>query len=132
MDHLKSHEYYEDRYDKHTVERCRRFMSHRYNLDEMPDSDFEDIKKTPKNIEIIKEIKGNWAGLVNELMAWFYAAERYNDKSIAIDRWLREDHEHDERIAKIEPPDHVRCHECLTTKLKLESKDEYWRSDKRH
>ena len=130
--YLKSREHYEDLYDEHTVDRCRWYRDFKPNFDEMPDSDFKDIKKTPKNTEILREIKTNWAGLVGELSTWFYAAERFNQKSSTIDEWMRRDREHDEQISKIEPPDHVRCRECLSTDLRLISKDEYWRADKRH
>ncbi len=132
MEKLKSREHYEDLYDKHTVERCRWHRDFKPNFDEIPDSDFKDIKKTPKNTEVLRKIKTNWAGLVGELSTWFYAAERYNQKSSTIDEWERRDQEHDEEIAKIEPPGHVRCRECLSTDLRLISKDEYWRADKRH
>ncbi len=124
--YLKDRQHYEDRYDKWTVDRCRNFASHK---PEITDEDFAKEKLTPEQVKAMKEIKGNWFGIVQEMATFGYAAERYNNKNSYIDKQMREDREKDERLAKIQPPGHIRCRECLAiTGLKLISADE-WHGD---
>jgi ribosomal protein L40E len=127
-EHLKPREYYEDLYDKFTVERCRRFKNRSHDQ-EIEDSDFGDVEKTPHNIEVMKEIKTNWGWLVSDMLVWGNAAYRFNTKAATIEEWEQRDREHDERVAKLTPPEHVRCRECLSTDLRLTMSEEYWRPD---
>ncbi len=120
--HLQTREYYEDQYDNHTVERCRRMIAFK---PEITDDDFKDQNLSPEQLASMKKVKEDWSKVAMELATFSYAGERYNDKERYIDEWMLEDREHDERLAKIEAPKHVRCRECLGTSLRLISKDEY-------
>ena len=126
--HLQTRERYEDLYDEWTVESCRRLYSRKPTI---TDEDFAREKLTPEQIKAMKGIKYDWLKIVQELGAFTYAAERYNNKDQVIDELMRKDREKDERLAKIEPPSHIRCRECLATDLRLISKDEYWGESKR-
>ena len=123
--HLKEREHYEDLYDSFTVDTCRHM---RFSNKEIPDEEFLGQDLSEEQIKALKDIKGGWIDVVREIGTFCYAAERYKDKSEAIDEWMKKDREKDERLAKLEPPRHVRCRECLSTNLRLESKDEYWGS----
>lgn len=121
--YLKNQAYYEGLYDSFTVETCRSMNSHKFDI---TDKDFEDQDLSPEQIKAMKEIKSNWSDVAREIAVFTYAAERYSSKAQTVDKWMRDDHDKDERLAKIEPPHHVRCRECLSTNLRLISKDEYW------
>lgn len=121
--HLKEREYYEDLYDSFTVDTCR-FM--RFSDKDIPDEEFLGQDLSEDQIKALKDIKSGWIDVAREIGTFCYAAERYKDKSETIDEWIKKDREKDERLAKLEPPRHVRCRECLSTNLRLESKEEYW------
>ncbi len=121
--HLKEREYYEDLYDSFTVETCRHM---RLPGKEISDEEFKGQDLSEEQIKALKDIRGGWTDVAQEIGAFCYAAERYKKKSEVIDEWMKKDREKDERLAKLEPPRHVRCRECLSTNLRLESKEEYW------
>lgn len=127
--HLKTQEYYEDIYDKWTVESCRRMSSNKL---ELTDDDFEKEKLTAEQIKNMKAIKSEWSGVAREMAVFTFAAERHNNKSQVIDDMMRRDKEQDEKLAKIEPPTHVRCRECLSTQLRLISTDEHHDTSEKH
>jgi DNA-directed RNA polymerase subunit RPC12/RpoP len=120
--HLQTREYYEDLYDKWTVESCRRMASFE---PEIKDEDFAGEKLTSEQLEKMKEIRRQWSGVAAEMATFTYAAERYTNKDRFIGEWMQKDRERDERLARIQPPEHVRCRECLSTNLQLISKDEH-------
>lgn len=127
--HPQTREYYEDLYDKWTVESCRRMASFK---PEIKDEDFGGEELTPEQLEKMKEIRLQWSGVAAEIATFTYAAQRYNDKDAAISKWMQDDRERDERLAKIQPPEHVRCRECLSTNLRLISKDEHGSTKPKH
>jgi hypothetical protein len=121
--YLKNQAYYEDLYDSFTVETCRSMNSRKFDIN---DKDFEGQNLSPEQIKAMKQIKSDWSEVAREIAVFTYAAERYRSKSQTVDKWMRDDRDKDERLSKIEPPRHVRCRECLSTNLRLISKDEYW------
>jgi DNA-directed RNA polymerase subunit RPC12/RpoP len=120
--YLQTHENYEDIYDKWTVESCRRMATRE---PEVRDEDFKNEKLTPKQLKAMKQVKYDWLKVARELAVFSYAADRYMHKDETISDWMQRDRERDERLAEIEPPSHIRCRECLSTDLRLISKDEY-------
>lgn len=121
--HSREREYYEDLYDSFTVETCRNMNSRKFDV---TDKDFEGQELSPEQVKAMKDIKADWSEVAREITVFTYAAERYKNKSQTVDKWMRDDRDKDERLSKIEPPRHVRCRECLSTNLRLISKDEYW------
>lgn len=121
--YLKDQAHYEDLYDSFTVDSCRVMNSHKFDI---TDKDVEGQDLSPEQVEAMKAIKADWSEVAREIAVFTYAAERYKNKSQTVDKWMRDDRDKEERLAKIEPPHHVRCRECLSTNLRLISKDEYW------
>ena len=126
--YLKELEHYEDLYDSSTVESCRRMISPNFDIS---DEDFKDQGLSVEQLEAMKKIKADWSKVAAEIATFCYAAERYRSRSEVIDDWMKKDRERDERLAKLEPPVHVRCRECLSTNLRLTSKEEDWGDHKR-
>lgn len=61
---LKPREYYEDIYDKGTVDQCRLLRDHKLKV---TDKDIEDAKLTPSESAKIQEVKGLWINVVQEM-----------------------------------------------------------------
>lgn len=84
--HLKERDYYEDLYDSFTVDTCRHM---RFSDKEIPDEEFLGQDLSEEQIKALKDIKGGWIDVVREIGTFCYAAERYKDKSEAIDEWMK-------------------------------------------
>ncbi len=93
--YLNDRQYYEDRYDRYTVERCRIF-------EESADRAVKD-EKWPERSGV----------LYYEVGLYYFKGERFADREETIDKWMREDREKDEKFENTNPPSSVKCKFCL-------------------
>lgn len=120
MTYLKPREHYEDIYDKGTVEECR--FLHHHKL-EITDKDIEDADATPEEKAKLQEVKGLWIDVVQEMAAFFAAAERFNKKEAWIEKMMTEDKTKDHILATTQLPDNAHCRKCHGKNLRTISKD---------
>lgn len=123
--HLKKRKYYEDLYDKLTVESARRSIKYYYDFYE----DFE--KKLPKdekidrpgNVFVLNVFYMQTVG--NELL------ERYEKRDQHIREWMERDEAKDEQIATARLTEEPYCHHCgkhglrITDKSLMHKGDDY-------
>lgn len=121
--HLKERTYYEDLYDKHTVEWARRGMVH---YDKFY-ADFE--SKLPKDEKIYGP--GN-AFLINV----FYMEtvgndllKRYDEREQSIGEWINRDQAKDDQIANARLAEEPMCHHCGRQGLRITDKSLMHRGD---
>ncbi len=100
--HLKSHQYYIDLYDRHTVEECRR-TEHIGEEVDVPDSEDKSISAEDK--ERVKNY-------VNRLHLNFVKGERYLNKEKIIREWMDADQRRDDLYEFAQPPEDIRCLTC--------------------
>lgn len=98
--HLKEKQYYIDLYDRHTVERCRRY-ARVDDSDELP----RDKKVTTAQAKAVKD----WA---NELFLKFETGERYQNKDKTIQEWMARDQALDDLYENAQAPEDIRCLTC--------------------
>lgn len=120
MKYLQTREYYEDIYDKGTVEQCR--FLHHHKL-EVTDKDIEAAKLTEAERKGVQEVKGLWFGVVQEMSAFLAAAERFNKKEAAIAAMMQEDTNKDHTMAFAQLPANAQCRKCTARDLRVISKD---------
>lgn len=125
MAYLQPREHYEDLYDKGTVEQCRFLRSHKLKV---TDKDIEAAKLAPAEAAKINEVKNLWIDTVQEMAAFFAAAERFNKKGSIIEEWMRDDQTKDHTYDNAEPPANAHCRKCMSRDLRTISKD-LWHSD---
>lgn len=83
MRHLKERQDYIDRYDRHTVEECRRIET---------STTAEDVEKmAEKNPPKEKINYQGFADYVNNVHLWCYQGERYKNKDTTINEWMERD-----------------------------------------
>lgn len=108
MKYLKSRQYYEDRYDRHTIEYCTReeitykMMEENY------------LKEKPKEIEHFPD------GGITEYFMQFIKGERYLDRRQTIKEWMQKDIERDNIYENTPEPKNTYCDIC---RLELELMD---------
>ncbi len=114
--HLKELKYYEDLYDKLTVESARRSIKYYYDFYE----DFE--KKLPKDEKI------NRPGNVFVLNVFYMQTvgnellERYEIRDQHIREWMERDEAKDEQIASARLTEEPYCHHCGQHGLRITDK----------
>jgi predicted Zn-ribbon and HTH transcriptional regulator len=118
--YLKPREYYEDIYDRGTVEQCRFLHHHKLKV---TDKDIEEAKLTPQENVKIQEVKGLWIDVVQEMAAFFAAAERFNKKDSAIEKMMADDSTKDHILTNAQLPSNARCRKCMSRDLRTVSKD---------
>ena len=123
--YLKPREHYEDIYDEGTVDQCRCLRDHELKV---TDKDIEDAKLTPEENAKIQEVKGLWIDLVQEMAAFFAAAERFNNKEAWIEKMMIDDKTKDHIFTTAQPPDNARCRKCFSKNLRTISKD-FWHNN---
>lgn len=101
--HLKDRQEYLDRYDRFTVERCRR-IDRSYNDDIDPKS-LKDKKITKKEAKQVNK----WA---HDMQLYFEKGERYANRDKTVQEWMDADRKKDEMYESAEPPENVRCLTC--------------------
>ena len=122
--HLKERRYYEDLYDKLTIETARRGMVH---YDKFL-ADFE--KKLPKGDKLDKP--GN-AFLVNVFYMETVGNEllsRYERRESIINEWMARDEAKDEQIANARLSEEPYCHHCGKQGLRITDKSLMHRGEK--
>jgi len=97
--YLKDKSYYENLYDRHTVDFCRRLES-RYN---------ESIKDRVGK-KMTEKDRANLAA--HELVMYFEAGERYLQKEDTIKKWIDRDKAKDELLKNAVSPDNIYCNDC--------------------
>lgn len=98
--HLHERSYYEDRYDRMTVEACRRSESFFLNLHKK-----EKTKKEARMMAFTAE----YAWSIKQI---YLTKQWYDDKEPTIAKWMREDEKRDRMLATARPPTNVLCDEC--------------------
>ncbi len=92
MNHLQNHNYYNDLYDKLTVEDCKQWEK----------SFFENLE----NIED-KQVKIK----VLDVMLYFIKGEHYKNKAETIKQWIERDRKRDQKLDSISTPS-LKCKFC--------------------
>lgn len=104
MSHLKSKQYYEDQYDRLTVETGRRIESRPY--------DIESIRKKVEveNIDEKEAVRAIMAA--QHLYMYFFSGDRYVKKEETIREWMRKDEARDKFLEEAPAPENITCHTC--------------------
>ena len=100
--YLKSHQYYSDLYDRHTVDMCRR-----------TEQSFKDKDTDPPLAEGITEEEAK--GVKKFAMKWYLhmeMGERYLNKEKTIQEWMETDRRKDELYESAQAPEDIRCLTC--------------------
>ncbi len=101
--HLKDYSYYNNLYDKFTVERCRRFEKY-----EEPRE-----RKSTKNNKAKSKIKKKFTlKVVFPTALYFIKGDRYAKKAETIKEWMEGDKAHDQRIENTAAPKNILCPSC--------------------
>lgn len=118
--YLKDRKYYENLYDRYTVEECRS-LEKRFTPDE------EDLKKEIKDAngnEITREEKLGQFNRMQLVALYFLKGEKYVNREKTINEWMDRDKKRDEYFESAKPPALVRCVECITPmEVELKSLD---------
>jgi hypothetical protein len=116
--YLKDITYYNDLYDRHTVERCRNLVRlHSQPLKHPPL--IIDKKPSKKILEVVSSMATDWS-----LM--FEKGDRYIHKEETVREWMTRDEAKDELYESANPPSDVRCLKCRSI-MNLFDKDLYTR-----
>lgn len=99
--HLKDRPYYEDMYDRHTVEMCRRNEEPRQMTEEEL-KEKEDI--SPAQLQWCHDLVTDWT-------LFQTAGDRYLQREETIERWMEKDRRRDELQERTQVP-HVSCPSC--------------------
>lgn len=100
--YLKNKQEYIDRYDRTTVERCR--WAEKCIT---PNSLIKYLKKDEDEKELVR-----LAVAFNNLHLWFVMGEMYSKKEETINKWMREDEDHDRFLENAEAPKGIKCLTC--------------------
>jgi uncharacterized Zn finger protein len=107
MTYLKDRQHYEDRYDRTTVESCRRG-------ERIVNQTFKETeKRLPAN-----ELKQRHSGWYLQYSVFYFslvelpAALRAKDREETIAKWMAHDEDKDLRLAKAQIPSGTYCHSC--------------------
>lgn len=100
--YLKDKQEYVDRYDKATVEKCRW-------AEKCIIADF--VKKHVEQGKDEKELVRT-AIAFNNLHLYFVMGEMYSKKKETIDKWMKEDEDHDRYFENAETPKDIKCWTC--------------------
>lgn len=102
--HLKDEIYYDELYDKLTIEECRRWEDKKglWDVPSVQDKDPMQMK-----------IKINFAdNVVLPVALYVIKGERYAKKSVTIRQWMAQDKAKDELVANANEPRGIRCLTC--------------------
>jgi ssDNA-binding Zn-finger/Zn-ribbon topoisomerase 1 len=102
--YLKSKQYYQDQYDRLTVEEGRRIESRPY--------DVESIRKKIE-VENIDEKEAVRAIITAQnLYMYFFTGDRYVKKEETIREWMKKDEARDQLLEEATAPEDITCHTC--------------------
>ena len=117
--YLKTHQYYSDLYDRHTVDNCRRLEKVYSGRD----------KKLPNSEKLSEDENIRAAKVARELLLHTETGERYLNKEKTIEEWTSGDKRKDNLYETAQAPEDIRCLTCRN-RLKSISKDLWSQSDK--
>lgn len=105
--YLKDDIYYNEFYDRLTVEACRRWESKKDDQDIAPLKENEDPR--------LAGIKNGWiTNAVIPVALYYLIGEYYTQKAETIRQWTERDQAKDERVATAQVPRGIRCLGCST------------------
>lgn len=106
MEYLKPKQHYSDRYDRHTVEKCRWWEHHLPNLEELR----EKAKEKGEEIDEKELIRATNA--YTNLHFFFLTGDRYINKEKTIREWMQRDEESDRFFESVREPENINCLTC--------------------
>lgn len=99
--YLKLEQYYNDLYDRHTVDICRRHIEyHNKRIKEL------DSKNSKAKLE------KPFHKMFLELSLYWEKGERYLQKKEAVQKWMQADREKDDLLSLAVPPNGIACLSC--------------------
>lgn len=105
---LKSHQYYSDLYDKHTVEQCRWWDTHTPDVEELRRSFKEKHPdKEPDEQELLRTVNA-----VTRMSLYFVKGERYLKKEETVREWMQRDERSDKFFESATAPEDINCLTC--------------------
>lgn len=112
---LKDYTYYEELYDKLTIEECKRWESGSF---------LKDTSKLKGKEKKIAELKNKtFRNLIAPMSLIFLKAGRASEKSETIQKWMERDRAKDEKVTNAREPEGVRCLGCSSRLKKCISRD---------
>lgn len=112
--YLKDKTYYNELYDRFTIEECRRWESK---------EDVKDRKRPKGEDPKLTALKKKFSvKIVIPIALYFLQGERYRNKSKTISEWMERDRARDEKIANAVEPRGIRCLGC-SSPMDCESRD---------
>lgn len=106
--YLKSHQYYSDLYDRHTVEQCRWWDERPANLGGLRES----YKKKYPDKELDEKELIRTANAFTNLHLYFIKGERYIKKAETIREWMQRDERRDQFFETAMAPENINCLTC--------------------
>jgi len=100
--HLKDKQYYIDSYDKVTVEQCR-WAETTITADVVK----KHVEEGKSESELVRT-----AIAFNKLHLYFMMGERHSKKEETINKWMKEDEDHDRYFENAEAPKDIKCWTC--------------------
>jgi DNA-directed RNA polymerase subunit M/transcription elongation factor TFIIS len=98
---LKPEQYYNDLYDRFTVDVCRRHIE--YNDKRMKELDLKDPEA---------KLKKSFSKMFLELRLYSEKGERYLDKKETVRKWMQVDQKRDDLLESVVPPRGISCLKC--------------------
>lgn len=114
--HLKDYAYYDELYDKLTIEECQRWENSPYKK-----ADIFKLKGKEKKIAELKD--KTFRNLVRPIPLTFFKADRAAKKSDTIQEWMERDRAKDEKLTNAREPEGVRCFGCSSPLRNCISRD---------
>lgn len=102
--HLKDETYYNELYDKFTIEECKRWDDKK-GLEDLPTIQDKDPKELKIKISFSKNV-------VIPVALYAIKGERYAKKSETIRQWMERDRALDEKVTNATEPRGIRCLVC--------------------
>ena len=103
--HLKDATYYNELYDRFTIEECRRWEA-------SGAKEFETVE-VKSDEDKLKKIKDRFkVEIVFPMALYFIKGENYRKKSATISRWMADDRIKDAKVASAIEPNGIRCLKC--------------------
>ena len=119
--HLKDESYYDELYDRFTIESCKQWED-TSGLEELPTVKDTDPKKAAIKLHYVKK-------LVIPVGLYVRKGERYAKKHETIQQWMAQDRAKDAQVASAVEPQRIRCivcsqpMQCISRDLMSDAKD---------
>jgi ssDNA-binding Zn-finger/Zn-ribbon topoisomerase 1 len=105
--HLKSHQYYSDLYDHHTVEECRWWEQHSPTVESLREKAIAKKGEKFDEKELLRAVTA-----FGGLHMYFIKGERYIKKEETIKEWMQRDEQRDQFIESVQAPENITCLTC--------------------